>query len=246
MISLTHLAGIINVGANVSHGSLRSPLFSDRTFEFVPIPEGYVDGLPRYSSFRCMSNRAAGDFLPHSYLDQAMHNDPEFQTFTYGDSPEENSRASNLKKLAKGDSLFFLARLVELNEEGRWGQATLNLVGELVLDRVIRKTDLVAHPNLAGPVKGNAHVMRWTLNPYLEPHNFWVFVGSEKSSRFNHAVPFDGEMMTRVLRKADGSPIEKPRDKTDLWFVGTNTRACRIIEDAERIGVLQSHIEMHR
>jgi hypothetical protein len=30
---------IINVGVNASHGGLKSPIFEDGTFEFVPIPE---------------------------------------------------------------------------------------------------------------------------------------------------------------------------------------------------------------
>lgn len=237
---------MINVGANVSHGALRSPLFSDRTFEFVPIPEGYLDGLPRYSSFKSQCGLPAEDFIPRSHLEQAMHNDPEFETFTYGDSPEANSRAANLRKLSRGDSLLFLARLVEWNLDKGWGQGGFYLVGELVLDRVVKKSDLATDPKLAEQVNRNAHVMRWQLNPYLEPHNFWVFVGSDRSSRFVHAVPFDGELMIQVLRAADGSPIKKRKEVSDIRFVGSNTRACRMIGDMNRIRILEEHIAEFR
>ncbi|MBN1677884.1 MAG: hypothetical protein JW880_05030 [Candidatus Thermoplasmatota archaeon] len=241
-----HQAAIINVGANLSHGALRSPLFGDRTFEFVPISEGYVDGLPRYSSFRRLSTRPPEDFIPQNYLDQAMHNDPEFETFTYGDIPENNSRAANLRKLAGGDSLFFLARLVEWNENKGWGSAGFYLIGKLVVDKVVKKSDIVANPDLAATVRMNAHVLRWKLNPYLEPHNFWVFVGSSESSRFIHAVPFNGELMSQVLLAADGSRLKKRKGMTDISFVGSNTRACRLIKDASRIRILEERIEGHR
>jgi hypothetical protein len=51
---------IINVGVNASHGRLRSPIFRDETFEFMPIPEdgkgfhNYPDCplLPRYRDLK--------------------------------------------------------------------------------------------------------------------------------------------------------------------------------------------------
>jgi len=236
---------IINVGANVSHGSLRSPLFRDHTFEFVPISEGYVDGLPRFSSYKSKCGRPPEDFIPKGYLNQAMHDDPEFETYTYGDSPENNPRAANLRRLVRGDSILFLARLVEWNEVDGWGLAGFYLVGELVLDRVVRRSELVADPELARPVSHNAHVIRWLLNRYLEPHNFWVFIGSRESRRFVHAVPFDGELMTRVLVAADGSTLKRHKEMTDLLFVGSNTRACRIIDDSNRVRILDEHIRRH-
>ncbi len=241
-----HRIVIINVGANMSHGALRSPLFEDQTFEFVPISDGYVDGLPRYSSFVSQCGRPAEDFVPTEYLNQAMHDDPEFKTFTYGDSPENNSRAANLKKLKGGDSLLFLARLVEWSEKKGWGQGGFYLVGELVLDRVVKKSDFSSNPGLVRSVENNAHVKRWLLNPYLEPHNSWIFVGSNHSVRYHHAVPFDGELMVQVLRKADGSPIVKKDSMSDLSFVGCNTRACRIIDAPSRMKLLREHIVKFR
>lgn len=237
---------IINVGANVSHGSLRSPIFADGTFEFIPIPEGYVDGLPRYSSIACRSGRAIRDFVPVSYLEQAMHNDPEFDTFTYGDVPESNSRAANLKRLNPGDSVLFLVRLVHWSEERGWGNGGFYFVGDLVLERIVKKSDLSDNAGLLRSVENNAHVKRWRLNPCLEPHNFWVFVGSDRSARYHHAVPFDGKMMTDVLWKADGSPVSRKEGMTDNLFIGCNTRACRIIESPSRIETLRKHIAEYR
>ena len=241
-----HRIAIINVGANMSHGALRSPLFEDRTFEFVPISEGYVDGLPRYSSFVSQGGRPVEDFVPPEYLNQVMHDDPEFRTFTYGDSPENNSRAANLKKLIEGDSLLFIARLVEWSEKNGWGEGGFYLVGELVVDRVVKKSDISSNPGLVRAIENNAHVKRWLLNPYLEPHNFWVFVGSSYSTRYLHAVPFDGNLMVQVLRKADGSPVVKKDGMSDLLFVGCNTRACRIIDDPLRMRRLREHIAEFR
>ena len=42
---------MVNVGVNASHGALRSPIFTDGTFEFLPIPEDrrlWSPTLPAY------------------------------------------------------------------------------------------------------------------------------------------------------------------------------------------------------
>ena len=171
-----------------------------------------------------------------------MHNDPEFDTFTYGDVPESNSRAANLKRSSPGDSILFLARLVQWDEEKGWGNGGFFFVGDLVLERIITKSDLSVDSGLLKLVENNAHVKRWRLNPYLEPHNFWVFVGSDRSARYHHAVPFDVKMLTKVLRMADGRLVSRKEGMTDNLFIGCNTRACRVIESPLRIEILRKHI----
>lgn len=231
----------MNLGARRSQRAPRSPLFSDGTFEFVPSSDGHIAGLPTYSSFKSLSRRPVEDFVPRSYLDQAMHNDPEFETFTYGDRPDLKSGAAPLREMNKGDSLFFLARLVEWDDENRWGRVGLYLIGEFVLDQVIMKSNAIANPELLEVVKNNAHVMRWHLSPSLERRNFWVFVGSRESRRFRHAVPFDERIVNRVLQTSDEKSAKKQEDAGKRHLVGQGNRECLVIHDPASISNLDEY-----
>jgi len=43
------------------------------------------------------------------------------------------------------------------------------LVGKLVLDKIIKKSDLENNPTLIPTVQNNAHVKRWLIEPKTEP-----------------------------------------------------------------------------
>ncbi len=248
---------IINVGANAASGTLRSPLFKDRTFEFVPTKTDNPDtpiGFDTFAGFKSFGGRSINEFIPKKLLSESMHNDPEFVTHTYGDTPESepksstlksSPRAFNLKKLNKGDTLYYLARLVEWDNV-TWGKAGFYLIGKLVLDKIIKKSDLEKNPTLIPTVQNNAHVKRWLIKPEAEPWNFWVLVGSDQSKRFIHAVPFDKNIVQKALLAGNGTPIKWDSDKTDLQTIGSSTRACRIIDDTARIKILEEHVKEYR
>ena len=238
---------IINVGANAASGSLRSPLFNDNTFEFVPTKtdnELPPLGFTPFSEFESFNGRDITEFIPHKFSSENMHNDPEFVTHTYGDTPEDEIRSVNLKRFNKGDTLYYLARLVEWNN-GTWGKAGFYLVGCLVLDKIIKKSDMIENPELIQVVKNNAHVKRWQEKPEAEPRDFWVLVGSNQSKRFVHAVPFDREILNKILSRADGNPIKWDSSKTDLQTIGMNTRTCRLIIDSKRQKILEEHVKKY-
>ena len=77
---------IVNVGSNASH-KFCSPLFHDRTLEFIPIPEdrqlSYINGQ-NYSDLRSYYNidENLNDYLPNDIKKITAHNDTEFDTFT--------------------------------------------------------------------------------------------------------------------------------------------------------------------
>lgn len=109
---------VVNVGVNTADESkwgLRSPIFSDDTFELVPILERTHlhgrDGILNYADLPSVTGRAKnlGDFIPDRVRTQSAHNDPEFATFTYGDIM--SARAASLARAEPGDQLWFLARL---------------------------------------------------------------------------------------------------------------------------------------
>ena len=132
---------LVNVGANSSHGHLFSPLFEDGTFEFLPIPEGDRNldksrHAVRYRDLRSYYHPGDGllRHVPQVMWDVACHNDPEFESFTYGDNGT-NGRSSALTHLRKGDALLFLARLERYLGGVRTRQSGFYLIGGLVVDR---------------------------------------------------------------------------------------------------------------
>ena len=86
--------GIANVGVNTSHRRLRSPIFEDGSFEFVPVPycspsdcpdelgncseciEEYTV-FPRYCELPSSNGIEFSEFIPLDRLRTRAHNDPE-------------------------------------------------------------------------------------------------------------------------------------------------------------------------
>jgi hypothetical protein len=98
---------VVRVGAHSSHYSIGSPILTDKRFEFVPIRGGEKkwDQLPilhkypmlRYCDIQCFNDAARnlGEYVGKD-AQTVAHNDPEFESMTYGDLYELYPRARNL------------------------------------------------------------------------------------------------------------------------------------------------------
>lgn len=234
---------IINVGVNASHGSLRSPLYDDGTFAFVPIPEGdgyqRFDCLPRY---RDILPRRALACIPPQLHDLRAHSDPEFETFTYGDYPWGRGKAGVLKHVREGDHLLFLARLVRWHEaERRWGEPGFYIVGSIVVERILWELNSETPKSACRGLSGNAHVRR--LATPLGEEGTSVFRGSAESRLFTEPLPFDRKLADRVMRDSDGDRWRWDPSRSDLQVIGSYTRSVRMIDDPRRARVLIEAVE---
>ena len=143
--------------SNLSH-SLRSPLFADNRFEFVPIPEGSpvseciaADIQPvTYADLSCYNTSAKllsffSPALQAQFADKVVHYDPNMgntndgslAAFSYGDIPYVNARASSLRHAQPGDFIFFLANLSNYDcaqKKFLAGQRALYLVGFIEIE----------------------------------------------------------------------------------------------------------------
>jgi hypothetical protein len=101
---------LLRVGIDTGCGGIHSPLFSDGTFEFVPIPDSRGLDERTYGNSKGRTRRAFAEYFPKRKQEearsQAMHIDPEFESFTYGD-PTPPKRG--LAKMQPGDLLVFYA-----------------------------------------------------------------------------------------------------------------------------------------
>lgn len=106
---------LIRVGVDTGAGGTHGPLFSDGSFEYIPIPDKFgktgVDSRT-YGTSLGRKSRPLIDYFPArlraKYKNQPIHFDPEFETFTYGDPSQLKSRLSTL---ADGDLLVLYAGL---------------------------------------------------------------------------------------------------------------------------------------
>ena len=245
---------LANVGSNASH-RFCSPVFSDGTFEFIPIPEDQA--LPEehaitFKNLRSFYNQTLRltNYIPQRFWDWTAHNDPEFRTFTYGDNCEINSRASSLKSISKGDFLFFIARLQRWENNIPTNEFGFYLIGFLEIEEVLK--EVIEHPDNAilQRFKENAHIRRGLGYPNLWDR-FWIFRGSKKSRRFYTALKVDRLMAQNVFRSADGTPWRWGHGRTDLQVIGSYTRSCRCVidpeksKDALRASIFWSYINKH-
>jgi hypothetical protein len=103
---------LLRVGIDSGSGGMDGPLFTDGSFEYVPIPDS--TGLDERTYGNCMARtgRPLSDFFPlarqAAMSSQSIHLDPEFTSFTYGDP---TSPKAGLRRLATGDLLVFYAGL---------------------------------------------------------------------------------------------------------------------------------------
>jgi len=103
---------LLRVGIDKGSGGILGPLFSDGGFEFIPIDEERWPERRTYGNTRGRSGRAFIEYFPPAKRIQMenvrLHNDPEFENFTYGD-PTQPKRG--LRRLRPGDLLVFYAGL---------------------------------------------------------------------------------------------------------------------------------------
>ncbi len=212
---------VVRVGADTGYPRLKSPIFSDRRFELMPIweedegrghkhPIEHKPPMLHYCDIPCFNNPR--DNLPRDNLakylvesDQEMsrkaaHNDPEFKTMTYGDL-YENPRASNLKGVELGDYLFFLARLERYNGQtflaGDWDNYFIGYFHvESITKPMENPLELFQKTNIAN----NAHVLRAKADPANKDYKFWVFGGGQDSHRFNHALEASYDWISTVFK----------------------------------------------
>lgn len=233
---------VINVGVNASHVPLRSPLFTDGGFEFVPIPETKKlndtgIGLLRYSDL-------FGDarFIPPSRRAIVCHPDPEFDTHTYGDFPSRAGRPSALRRVEMGDILLFLARLVPWDgERFDEGGAGFYFVGQLVVAETLKGLEDIGENTSSLRFERNAHVLRARANARFRDDS-WVFRGGFGSCRYQRAVPFTWSTASRAMLDRNGKPWVKLEGRTDLQSIGSYTRSVRALTSSHGVGVIREEI----
>ena len=245
---------LINVGSNTKH-IFCSPVFPDRTFEFIPIPEDrevqYLHGS-KYKDLRSYYNPTddLSLYIPDNFQDTTMHNDPEFDTFTYGDNCDVNPRASALRQVSRGDFLLFISRLQKWNEASATNNFGFYFIGYMHVDQIVNSVINTMDSSLMKRFSVNAHV-RSAMSDKNMWNGFWLFSGSSWSRRFLKAVPVTREFSDKVFRQSNGQKWKWGKNRTELQVIGSYTRTCRAIlnpqknVDKKRIDILWDWISKY-
>src|SRR5438132_335168 len=106
---------LLRVGIDTGSGGIYGPLFNDSSFEYIPVPDRFRrEGVDKrtYGNTIGREKRKLAEYFHGARRDrasnQAIHFDPEFETYTYGDPTRLKT---SLRQLSEGDLLVFYAGL---------------------------------------------------------------------------------------------------------------------------------------
>ena len=138
---------LLRVGVDGGEGGIQGPLFGKKAFDYVPIPDTWNrQSTMLYGNTFGRHKRLLCDYWPGRrrdyYRRHAIHFDPEFETFTYGDPTQPKQ---SLRFLQQGDLLVFYAGLQPWSPQlGFHGEAQLYIIGYFVVKCAGRIGDLFA------------------------------------------------------------------------------------------------------
>jgi hypothetical protein len=150
---------LLRVGIDTGSGGIHGPLFSDGSFEYIPIPDCFGGkGVDKrtYGNTRGKGGRTLADYFPEArrgrVFDQSVHFDPEFETFTYGDPTYPKT---SLGQLSGGSLLVFYAGLKGWDLDR---PPALYIIGYFEVARAGLATSF-SQTELVGMFQNNFHVM---------------------------------------------------------------------------------------
>lgn len=167
------------------------------------------------------------------------HEDPEFETFTYGDYPWKPAKI-NLARMGPGDWIFFNETLVVGGVKLRYLIACFHLAERVAYE------DLLALGLLNDPrYARNAHIRRNRLIADSDSR-FAVWRGGPGSRLFDEPLLMDRAFFEALALPAqDGGPWDwaqhdrNGRAFTELQLIGFHTRATRRLDAAQTAWMLE-------
>lgn len=239
----------INVGVNSSHSHLKSPLFENNHYEFVPIPDAILkmtrnEYAVRYSDLKPSNGIPFENFIPSGFITEFVHSDPEFKQFTYGDYPDHSPRASNLKKLTIGDFLIFFSRLVRWKKGNFLERASFYLIAFFEIGKIIPKIYSKPESKIFKEIKENAHIIRAQCD-HIFYDGFWIFKGTKRSRRFTKAIPFDRKTVEYFeLVDRFEHMFNWKKFRSDNAVIGSYLRSIKVIEDPHKVDNILTYLNI--
>jgi putative DNA base modification enzyme with NMAD domain len=146
---------LLRIGIDSGSGGIQGPLFQDGSFELICIPDAKQVDRRTYGNSIGRAGKPLVEYFPptmrHRVMNQSIHVDPEFDTFTYGDPTPPKA---GLRRLAPGDLLVFYAGLQGYDFESK---PALYVIGYFEVAAAGRATDFTPE-ELNRDFSANFHV----------------------------------------------------------------------------------------
>ncbi|HEY3116598.1 MAG TPA: hypothetical protein VGK54_07655 [Chloroflexota bacterium] len=172
-------------------------------------------------------------------LGTARHQDPEFETFTYGDYLWKPAKI-NLARMKVGDWIFFNETLIVGGAKQRFTIAAFQII-ERVEYAQLAEQDLLEDPRYAG----NAHVHRNRLVPESDTR-FALWRGGPGSRLLAEPLLMDRAFIEELgLLDQAGKPWDweqhdrNGRAFNELQLIGFHTRATRLLDPIQTAHMLE-------
>lgn len=193
---------IVNVGVNSAEAQkyfIKSPLFKDGKFELIPIMESnaranFSDCI--YKNLKCHNNKNKflREYMPEDMWDMKAHNDPEFETYTYGDNYKK-PKGANFLKAKKGDILLFIARLYKYDKGKFLDNGAQYFISYFKISEIIiyNRSKEITDDSL----NNNIHYRRYKKGMH---ETFIIFKGEKNNSfRFKKALKVSPEICELIF-----------------------------------------------
>lgn len=232
-------AMLLRVGIDKGCGGILAPLFEDGTFEYIPIPEEDPDSTET-RTYNNTFGRYGGKFslyVPNKIRNKIMHYDPEFETYTYGDS---TSKRKFLLKLDENDLLVFYAGLTPYeNDEYPDG---LYIIGYFKVKEVVDFNKLSAEETLRyyNLFPANAHIKR-----NMDYEDLVIISGHAKHSKLLKTPILISEPKLNIAGRLYHAVSKEMEEK--LKIKGSIQRSIppRIIDNQKSVEFLKKLLQIH-
>ena len=231
-------AMLLRVGIDKGCGGTLAPIFEDGTFEYIPIPEEDPESTETrtYNNTFGRYGEIFGLYVPNKIKNEIMHFDPEFDTFTYGDS---TSKRKFLLKLKKNDLLVFYAGLTPYeNDKCPDG---LYIIGYFTVKAIVDFNDLSDEETQKYSEKfsNNAHIKR-----KMDQKDLIIVSGDESHSKLLRTPILISEPKLNIAGRLYHAVSREMEEK--LAIKGSIQRSIppRIIENPENIENLKKMLHI--
>jgi len=188
-------AMLLRVGIDKSSDGVLGPIFSDGSFEYIPLSEKDDKTIEKrtYTDLIGFKGKLS-KYLPDNVAIRRVHMDPEFINFTYGD---EGRKAIYLRKLNHDDILVFYAGLKPFEVE-KYPEA-LYIIGYFTIKDIIdfknNKNEIYTIRAIRKQYPHNSHPKRSDTNDMV------LVVGDpEKSKLLDKAIPISQKKLNKIGR----------------------------------------------
>ena len=196
---------LLRVGIDKGSGGCLAPIFKDRSFEYIPIPENRATSETRlYANIDGINGRSFSDFTPEKIRYSHPHYDPEFVTFTYGD-PTKPKR-NQLSKLVPRDLLIFYAGLKPIDEVDK---SRLYAIGFFIVKEVydFKKIPKADYSYVFNKLRNNAHAKIYfrlkELDIDLSEEDLVIVRGNPKISKLLKKALLIGDNSSKMLKELE-------------------------------------------